>query len=76
MVKGLKEFKVYILYSHTTSYVPSISVKGILTQHDPEGKRGKWISILLEYDLEIKPIHTIKGHSLCKLAAKAINAQE
>lgn len=51
LVKALKEFRVYILHSHTTAYVPSSSVKDIWTQPDPEGKRGKWIAVLLEYDL-------------------------
>jgi hypothetical protein len=61
LVKALKEFKVYILHSHTTAYVRSRSVKDILTQPDPEGKREKWIAVLLEYDLEINPTKLIKG---------------
>ena len=61
LVKALKELKVYILYSHTIAYVPNNSVKDILTQLDPEGKRGKWIAVLLEYDLDIKPTKLIKG---------------
>lgn len=69
LVKALKEFRVYILHSHTTAYVPSSSVKVILTQLDPEGKRGKWIAVLLEYDLEIKPTKLIKGQGLEKLMA-------
>jgi hypothetical protein len=69
LVKALKEFRVYILHSHTTAYVPSSSVKDILTQPDPEGKRGKWIAVLLEYDLEIKPTKLIKGQGLTKLMA-------
>jgi hypothetical protein len=55
LVKALKEFWVYILHSHTIAYVPSSSVKDILTQPDPEGKRGKWIAVLLEYDLKSSP---------------------
>jgi hypothetical protein len=70
LVKALKEFRVYILHSHTTAYVPSSSVKDILTQPDPEGKRGKWIAVLLEYDLEIKPMKLIKGQGLEKLMAQ------
>jgi hypothetical protein len=35
LVKVLKEFRVYILHSHTTAYVPNNSVKDILTQPDP-----------------------------------------
>ena len=30
-------------------------VKEILTQNGPDGKRGKWIATILEYDIEIKP---------------------
>jgi hypothetical protein len=42
-------------------------VKDILTQPDPEGRRGKWIVVLLEYDLDIKPKNPIKGQGLEKL---------
>lgn len=31
---------------------------------------------LQEYDLDIKPVHTIKGHGLYRLIAKAVHAQE
>ena len=61
LVKALKEFRVYILHSHTIAYVPNSFVKDILTQPDLEGKGGKWIVVLLEYDLEIKPTKLIKG---------------
>ena len=44
-------------------------VKDILTQ-DPDGKRGKWIVVILEYDLEIKPTKLIKGQRLAKLMAE------
>eukprot|EP00253_Pinus_taeda_P002803 PITA_02803 len=38
---------------------------------DPEGRRGKWIAALLEYDLEIKPTKLIKGQGLEKLMAES-----
>jgi hypothetical protein len=47
--------------------VPSNAVKDILTQSDPEGRRGKWITILLEYDLDINPTNLIKGQGISKL---------
>jgi len=47
LVKPLKEFRVYILNSHNTAYVISSSEKDILPQPNPEGKRGKWIALLL-----------------------------
>jgi hypothetical protein len=45
-------------------------VKDIFTQPDPEGKRGKLIAMLLEYDLEIKPTQLIKGRGLENLMAQ------
>jgi hypothetical protein len=41
LVKAHKEFKTYILHSHIIAYVPSNSIKDILTQPDLEGRRGK-----------------------------------
>jgi hypothetical protein len=71
LVKSLKEFRTYILHSHVIACVPNSSVKDILTQPDPEGRRGKWIAAMLEYDLEIKPTKLIKGQGLAKLMAQS-----
>ena len=49
------------------AFVPNTVVKDILTQADPNGKRGKWISNLLKYDIEIKPTKLVKGQGLAKL---------
>ena len=54
-MKELKEFRVYILHSHSTVFVPSAAIKDILTQAEPNGRRAKWITTLLEYDIEIRP---------------------
>ena len=70
LVKALKDFRVYILHSHIIAFVPHSVVKDILTQ-DPDGKRGKWIAVILEYDLEIKPTKLIKGQGLAKLMAES-----
>jgi hypothetical protein len=67
LVKALKYFKVYILQSEITAYVTSSAVKEILVQPDCEGKRGKWITKILEYNLTIKPTELIKGQGLAKL---------
>jgi hypothetical protein len=63
LVKALKEFRIYIFHSH----VPSNVVKYILTESNPEGRRGKWIAFFLEYNLDIKPTKMIKGQGLSKL---------
>ena len=67
LVKAIKDFRIYILYSHIIAYVPNAVVKDILTQEGIEGKRGKWITNILEYDIEIKPTKLIKGQGLAKL---------
>jgi hypothetical protein len=49
------------------AYVPSSAVKEILVQPGCEGKRGKWITKILEYNLTIKPTQLIKGQGIAKL---------
>ena len=70
LIKALKYFRVYILQSHIIAFVPHIVFKDILNQ-DPDGKRGKWIAIILEYDLEIRPTKLIKGQGLVKLMVES-----
>ena len=38
---------------------------------DPDGKKGKWIVVIIEYDLEIKPTKLIKGQGLAQLMAES-----
>ena len=61
---------MYILHSNIIAYVPNIVVKDIFSQ-DPDGKRGKWIVVILEYDLDIKPTKIIKGQGLAQLMAES-----
>jgi hypothetical protein len=68
-VKALKEFRVYILHSHSTVFVPSATIKDILTQAEPDGRRAKWIATLLEYGIDIKPTKLVKGQGLAKFMA-------
>ena len=69
LVKTLKFFRIYILHSKIISYVPNAAIKEILTHLDSEGKRGRWIVKIMEYDVEIKPTKLVKGHGLVRLLA-------
>ena len=71
LVKALKFFRIYLLHSKFLSYVPNAAVKEILTQPNSEGKRGRWIAKIMEYDIEIKPTKMVKGHGLAKLLTKS-----
>ena len=66
LVKSLKSFRTYVLHSQIVAYVPNSEVKDVLVQSDVEGKRGKWIAKIQEYDLEIKPTKLFKGQGLAK----------
>jgi hypothetical protein len=48
-----------------------ITVKEILIQPDIDGKKRKWITKILEFDLEIKPTRLVKGQGLAKLSAES-----
>lgn len=40
-------------------------------QLDSDGKRGRWISKILEYEFEINPTKSIKGQGLEKLLTES-----
>ena len=71
LVKSLKDFRIYILQSHITAFVPTAAVKDILVQGDSEGKRGRWIAKIQEYDLDICPTKLIKGQELVKILSES-----
>jgi hypothetical protein len=70
LIKSLKSFKVYILQAKVIAYVPSSLVKDVVIQPDIDGKRSKWISKLIEFDVEIKPTRLVRGQGLAKLLAE------
>jgi hypothetical protein len=74
LVKSPKHFRVYIGYSKIMGYVPHVAIKDILGKHDFLGDKGKWVSKIQEYDLEIKPTKLIKGQGLAQMLTKG-NAQ-
>ena len=71
LVKALKFFRIYVLHSKILAYVPNSAVKEILVQPDSEGKRGKWIAKVMEYDVDIKPTKLVKGQGLAKLLTES-----
>lgn len=70
-MKSLKSFRIYIIHSKVIAFVPNIAIKDILLQPDTEGKRGKQISKILEFDIEIRPTKLVKGQGLARLMAKS-----
>jgi hypothetical protein len=71
MVKALKDFRTYMLHSKVISYVPTSSIKYILVQPDNDGKRGRCLAKIQEFNLEVKPTKLVKGQGLAKLLAES-----
>eukprot|EP00253_Pinus_taeda_P017583 PITA_17583 len=69
--QAIKDFRIYVLHFHIVTYVPSVVIKDILTQANPDCKRGKWIEKLLKYDIDIKPTKLVKGQGLAKLMTQS-----
>ena len=67
LIKSLKAFTVYILHSKIIAYVPSASIKDVLTQPDVDGRRVKWIAKLTEFNIELKLTNLVRGQGLAKL---------
>jgi hypothetical protein len=70
MVKSLKAFRTYVLHSKIISYVPTNAIKDILVQPDSDGRRGRWLAKIKEFDLEAKSTKLVKGQGLAKLLSK------
>jgi len=63
-IKEMAHFKTYILSTHIISYVPHSPVKLLLNKQLREGRWENWLAKPQEYDLEIKPLKTVKGQGL------------
>lgn len=59
LVKSIKKIRTYVWYNKIRSFIPYPAVKDVLSQQDCLGSRGKCVSQIQEYDLEIKPTKII-----------------
>ena len=71
LVQSLKYFRMYVLHSTIIAYVPNSSVKIVLAQLNTDGRRGRCITQILEFDLTIKTTKLVKGQGLAKIIAKS-----
>ena len=66
----MKTFRIYILHAKVLAYVPSATVKDVLTHPDIDGRRAKWTTKIIEFDIEVNPTKLVKGQGLAKLMSK------
>lgn len=62
---------MYVLHSIIIAYVPNSVVKNVITQPDTNGRIGRWITQILEYDLNVKTTKLVKGQGLPKLLVES-----
>jgi len=54
LIKAVKKFRHYILRRKLYAIVPDSAIKTLLMQNELGERRGKWMAILQEFDLEIQ----------------------
>ena len=70
LVKVLKYFKYYFWNVNIVPYVLHPMVKDMLLHQDCNSTRGKWITNMQKYDLELKPTKLVHGEGLDRLMEK------
>jgi hypothetical protein len=58
--KAVKHFRSYILKNHTKVIVPHPAVRSLFTQQEMGERRGNWMAVVQEFDLDIKPAKLVK----------------
>lgn len=59
-----KKFRHYILRRKIYAIVPDKEVRSLLMQSELGERRGKWMVILQEFDLEMHPMRLVRGQGL------------
>ena len=59
--KAVKHFIYYILKNHTKVIVPHPTVQSLFTQQEMGERRGNWMTVVQELDLDIKISKLVKG---------------
>jgi hypothetical protein len=71
MVNSLKDFQTYVLHLKIISYVQTNAIKDILVQPNSDGRRGRWLAKIQEFDLEVKPTKLVKVQGLERMIAES-----
>jgi hypothetical protein len=69
--KAVKHFRSYILKNHTKVIVPHPAVRSLFTQQEMGERRGNWMAVVQEFDLDIKPAKLVKGTRFVKACSRS-----
>ncbi len=74
--KAVKHYRPFLLKTHTKVIVPFPAVRQLLIPKELGEKRANWVTVLQEYDLEIRPAKIVRGQGFCRILAGASNISE
>lgn len=66
LVRVVKKFRHYILRNKVFAIVPNPAIKLLLMQNELGEHREKWVTMLQEYDIEIKLMNLVRGQGLTR----------
>lgn len=66
MVRELKKFRHMLSNNQIQLLVPQASVKDFLLKKDTSERRARWITKVMEFDLNIKITKLVRGKGLCE----------
>jgi hypothetical protein len=61
LYKEVKHFRYYILKNHTKVIVTHPIVRSLFNQQEMGERRGIWMAVVQEFDLDIKLAKLVKG---------------
>ena len=67
LVKGVKAFICYLIGEIVIAFVPTVTVKDILSQQEVSDKRCRWINGIQEFNIDIQITKLVRCQGLTKL---------
>ena len=61
LVKGVKDFRFYLMGATIIAFVPTTAVKDIFSQQEVSGRRCRWINRIQEFNIDIQIKKLVRG---------------
>ena len=71
LVKGVKDFRCYLMGGNIISFVPTTNIKDIFSQQEIYGRRCRWINRIWEFNIDIQITKFVRGQGLANLMIEA-----
>ena len=65
-IRALKKFKHLLSHNKIHLLVPHVSMKEFILSKDINEKIARWVTKVMEYDVDIQITKLVRGKGLCK----------